>query len=85
MTVKLELANGETECYETNTYKISKVKDFHPMICKVELFDFGRKIFTKKRHFSFIYKHFVFKSAKVQKQLEELAKLEMEGKNEKEK
>lgn len=81
MTVKLELANGETECYETNTYKISKVKDFHPMICKVELFDFGKKIKSVKRKSIFFYKHFVFKSAKIQKQLEELAKLEMEEQN----
>lgn len=85
MVIKNYLANGNVEVFTTDRYLIGKSKDFHPLICKVEVFDFGKKIFTKKRHFSFIYKHFIFKSAKVQKQLEELAKLEMEGKNEKEK
>lgn len=49
MTVVLTLANGITETFETDKYVISSPKDFHPMICKVEVFDNGKKIASKKR------------------------------------
>lgn len=74
MIVKVELADGTTEIFESQNYKISRVKDFHPIICKVEVFSDGVKIKTVKRPFVFFYKHFTFKSEKVQKVLAELEK-----------
>lgn len=66
MIVKIELANDTTEIFETNNYVISRPKDFHPMICKVSVYDSGEKIKSVSRPFKFIYKHFIFKSEKVQ-------------------
>ena len=66
MTVITELANGNTEVFETNNYVICKPKDFHPMICKVSVFENGFKIKSVSRPFKFFYKHFTFKSDKVQ-------------------
>lgn len=72
IVVKTELADGSFETFETSNYRISKSKDFHPLICKVEIFTNGKKIKSVKRPFKFIYKHFIFKSEKVQKILAEL-------------
>lgn len=72
MVVKTELANGRTEVFETSNYVISKTKDFHPLLCKVSIYDNGKKIKSVSRPFKFIYKHFIFKSEKVQKLLVEL-------------
>lgn len=71
--VKTELADGTFEVFETQNYKISKAKDFHPLICKVDVFSTnGVKIKSVKRAFRFFYKHFVFKTEKVQKILAEI-------------
>lgn len=73
MIVKTELADGTSEVFETSNYKISKVKDFHPLICKVTVYsNNGLKIKSAKRFFSFFYKRFTFKSEKVQKVLAEI-------------
>lgn len=72
MVVKTELANGNFEVFETSNYVISKTKDFHPLLCKVSIYDNGKKIKSVSRPFKFIYKHFIFKSEKVQKLLVEL-------------
>ena len=69
MVVKTELANGNFEVFETSNYVISKTKDFHPLLCKVSIYDNGKKIKSVSRPFKFIYKHFIFKSEKVQKLL----------------
>ena len=75
MIIKMILADGTLDVFETGNYKISKVKDFHPLICKVTVFsNNGKKIKSVKRPFSFFYKHFTFKSEKVQKELAELNK-----------
>lgn len=72
MTVVLELANGQTESFEPEKYVISKAKDFHPLICKVEIYDNGKRIAKKKRPFSLWYKLVTFKSYKVQSELKKL-------------
>lgn len=74
MTIKTELANGTFEIFESQGYNISTLKDMHPMILSVTIFDNGKKIFKKSRPFKWYYKHFTFKSEKVQKQLEEIEK-----------
>lgn len=78
MVVKTELANGNFEVFETSNYVISKTKDFHPLLCKVSIYDNGKKIKSVSRPFKFFYKHFTFKSDKVQtilKNLEEQKRL----------
>lgn len=72
MTIALDLANGNTETFTTENYVISRPKDFHPLICRVTVFDNGRRIARKKRPFSWWYKKFTFKSFKVQEKLKEL-------------
>ncbi len=66
MIVITELADGTTEIFESNTYKISKSKDFHPLICKVAIYSGNKKVKSVSRPFKFWYKHFTFKSKKVQ-------------------
>ena len=72
MKVVLDLANGQTEIFETEKYVISKARDFHPLICGVTVYDNGRRIARKKRLFSWWYKKFTFKSEYVQNKLKEL-------------
>lgn len=82
MIVKMILADGTLEMFETGNYKISKVKDFHPLICKVTVFsNNGKKIKSVKRPFVFFYKHFTFKSEKVQKELADLSKNPIQAEN----
>ena len=85
MTIITELADGRTEVFETSNYVISKPKDFHPLISKVSVFENGFKIKSVSRPFKFIYKHFIFKSEKVQtilKNLEEQRQLAEQAKGE---
>lgn len=85
MVVKTELANGNFEVFETSNYVISKPKDFHPLLCKVSIYDNGEKINSVSRPFKFFYKHFIFKSDKVQtllKNLEEQRRLAEQAKGE---
>ena len=49
MTIRLELANGNCEIFESDNYTISRLNDMHPMICKVDVFSNGKKIKTKKK------------------------------------
>lgn len=72
MTVVLDLANGNTELFEAEKYIISKAKDFHPLICKVEIYNNGKRIAKKKRPFSLWYKLVTFHSYKVQAGLKKL-------------
>ena len=83
MVVKTELANGNFEVFETSNYVISKPKDFHPLICKVSVFENGFRIKSVSRPFKFIYKHFIKKKEKVQtilKNLEEQRRLAEQAK-----
>lgn len=73
MIIKIERADGQTELYESGNYLISKIKEFHPIICKVTVYGNGKKIKSVARPFNFIYKHFIFKSKNVQEQLKNLA------------
>lgn len=76
MTIKIERADGEIEIFNSDNYRIGKSKDFHPLICTVSVYDNGVKIKTMKRPFKFFYKHFTFKSKKVQEQLKKLEEQE---------
>lgn len=78
MTVVTELANGNNEIFTTDNYIISKSKDFHPLLVKVTIYDNGKKLKSVKRPFKFFYKHFTFKSEKVQN---ELKRIEEQRKN----
>ena len=85
MTIITELADGRTEVFESSNYVISRPRDFHPLICKVSVFENGFKIKSVSRLFKFIYKHFIFKSEKVQtilKNLEEQKQLAEQAKGE---
>ena len=44
MTIITELADGRTEVFESSNYVISKPRDFHPLICKVSVFENGFKL-----------------------------------------
>lgn len=72
MTVVLDLANGNTEIFETEKYVISKAKDFHQLICGVTVYNNGRRIARKQRPFSWWYKMVTFNRFKVQEKLKEL-------------
>lgn len=76
MVIVLKMADGTMDVFETGNYKISKVKDFHPMICKVTVYSNGKRIKTVSRPFSFIYKNFTFKSNKVQEKLKQIQEIE---------
>ena len=77
MTIRLELANGNYEIFETDNYIVSRVNDMHPMICKVDVFSNGRKIKTKKRFNIQWYKLITFKSRKVQDKLKKLNEVKL--------
>ena len=82
MIVKAELADGTTDIFETDNYKISNLKDFHPMICSVEIYSGTKRIKKISRRFKFFYKHFIFKSRKVQNNLAEIQKQQATAKQE---
>lgn len=82
MIVKAELADGTTDIFETGNYKISNLKDFHPMICSVEIYSGTKRIKKISRRFKFFYKHFIFKSSKVQNKLAEIQKQQATAKQE---
>lgn len=77
MTIRLELANGSYEMFETDNYVIGKLDNMHPMICKVDVFSNGRKIKTKKRFCVWWYKLITFKSQKVQDELKKLNEVKL--------
>ncbi len=72
MIVKAELADGTTDIFQTDNYKISTLKDFHPMLCSVEIYSGTKRIKKISRRFKFFYKHFIFKRRKVQNKLAEI-------------
>ena len=82
MIVKAELADGTADIFETDNYKISTLKDFHPMICSVEIYSVTKRIKKISRRFKFFYKHFIFKSSKVQNKLAEIQKQQATAKQE---
>lgn len=84
MIVKVELADGTTDIFESQNYNVSRVKDFHPAIVSVSVFDNGFRIKKAKRPFIFWYKHVTFKSERIQDQLKQIAEAEV-MKNEPEK
>lgn len=72
MIVVSSLADGTKEVFETSNYRISTVKDMHPMIVSVSVYADGRRIAHISRRFKFFYKHFTFKSGKVQTVLKQI-------------
>lgn len=90
MTIVVKLANNETNVFESQSYTISKTSDFHPMILGVTIYSDGKRIVTASRPFrGFFYKHFTFKTKKVQDELkriddaEKMKKIAEEAKKEK--
>ena len=82
MTIRVELANGNCEIFESDNYTISSLNDMHPMICKVDVFSNGKKIKTKKRFCVWWYKLVTFKSQKVQEKLKKINEIKLnEDKN----
>lgn len=77
MTIRLELANGSYEMFETDNYVIGKLNNMHPMICKVDVFSNGKKIKTRKRFCIWWYKLITFKSQKVQDKLKKLNEVKL--------
>lgn len=84
MVIKVKRADGETEIYMSDRYRISRFKDFHPIILGVSVYDNGRKIESVSRPFPFFYKHIIFKTKKVQKMLREIIEAEKKEETEKE-
>ena len=82
MIVKAELADGSTDVFETGSYKISTLKDFHPALCSVEVYSGTKRIKKVSRRFKFFYKHFTFKSRKVQDKLAEIERQQATAKQE---
>ncbi len=82
MIVKAELADGTTDVFETGSYKISTLRDFHPALCSVEVYSGTKRIKKVSRKFNFLYKHFIFKSRKVQEKLAEIQKQQATEKQE---
>lgn len=72
MTVRVELADGTTELFETAAYKISRARDFHPAICSVAVYDGNGLVARRKRPFVLFYKKITFRSKKVQDLLRRL-------------
>lgn len=85
MIIITELADGRTEIFESESYVISGIKDFHPLICKVSVYSGNKKIKSISRPHKWYYKHFTFKSEKVQsiiRNLEEQKRLSEQAKGE---
>lgn len=82
MIVKAELVDSTIDIFETGNYKISTMKDFHPMLCSVEIYSGTKRIKKVSRRFKFLYKHFIFKSRKVQDKLAEIQKQQTTEKQE---
>lgn len=79
MTIKLYRADGEIELFRTDNYVLGKAKDFHPLICKAEVFtDNGKLLAKRARRFSWYYKHVTFKTAKVQDALKNIQEMKSE-------
>lgn len=72
MIVKVKLANGNTEVFETQNYVIGSDKDFHPMIMQIEIYDSGKRIAVRRRKFGWWYKHFIFPTDYVQDKIKKL-------------
>lgn len=72
MTVVIKLGDGTSEAFETNNYRITRGKDFHPAILSASVYSGGRKVLSRRRPFALFYRLFVYRSRKVQ---EEIAKL----------
>lgn len=72
MTVKLKLATGETEIFETGSFTVGTCKSMLPEILQVEIYLNGKRIIKQSRPFKFFYKHFTFKTAAVQDKIKQM-------------
>lgn len=72
MTVKVLWADNNIEIFESDKYVISPVKNFHPGIVSVEVWNGNKRIAKKKRFFSFWYSHITFRSEKIQNELKRI-------------
>ena len=69
MTVVVSTVYGRMDIFETNEYIIGRAKEFHPEIVRVEVHSNGMPVASRSRPFPFIYKHFIFKTKKVQDEI----------------
>ena len=73
MVIMNKLADGSTECFNTENYLINTKSDMlHPLILSVSVYDNGKRIGFFKRKHAFWYKHFKFHSPEVQLQIKNL-------------
>jgi hypothetical protein len=72
MTVKVRLADGNTEIFETANYVIGSERDFHPMIMRIEVYECGKRIAVRQRRFGWWYRHFVYPTDYVQDKIRKL-------------
>lgn len=80
MTVKVLTVENNVECFETGKFVVSPVKDMNPLILSVWVYSGNKLICRRKRHFTWLYKHFTFKSKKVQDVLKQMEEVKQENK-----
>ncbi len=78
MTVKVYLADGKVDIFETEKYMVSNIAEMHPLIVGVKVFEGGCLIHEKFRAFGWFYRKFTVKSRKVQARILAIEKSESE-------
>ena len=61
MVVKLSLVHGGIQVFERADYMVSSVKEMHPDILKVEIFNGNVRIVKRERQFKWFYEKFLYK------------------------
>ena len=62
MIVKLALVNGVIQVFKREDYMVSNIKEMHPAILKVEVYnEGGKRIVKRQRHFKWVYEKFIYK------------------------
>lgn len=72
MIVKIFWADNNIEIFDTDRYVISTVKNFHPGILGVEIWQGNRRIARRKRFCSWWYSHVTYNSARVQDEIKKI-------------
>lgn len=80
MTVKILTIENNIECFKSEKIVVSSIKDMNPLILSVWVYSGDKLICRRKRHFTWLYKHFTFKSKKVQDVLKQMEEGEQENK-----
>lgn len=65
--VKLKLVNGNIEMFETENYVVSKVKEMHPDILDVKVYNASGKLIAHRRRWrQRFYKKYLYKPVSVE-------------------